>query len=199
MKPAGRSFWGWWLLACTVGLAVTMYGFAILGGVLTPVLGVYVSAAVIAIMNGLLLGVLQWLVLRQHLNSGWWVLSCALGWGAILLFGVIANNVLLIGRPLILYWVAWASVPGMLQWLVLRGQVARAGWWIFASMVGVGVGLVCSGVVLHLFVNNIVRSVGIAGVEVTHGAVFGAVYGAITGFALTRLLGSRLPPTSLEV
>ena len=69
-------------------------------------------------------------------------------------------------------------VTGLLQWLVLRRQVAWAGWWILASTVGWIVGGAVSGIVP---VNNPVGW-----------SVIGAVYGAITGMALVWLLRRRI-------
>jgi hypothetical protein len=62
----------------------------------------------------------------------------------------------------------FGTVVGVLQWLVLRRQVARAGWWVLASTVGWVVGMPLGD------------SVG--------GPALGAAYGAITGTALVLLL-----------
>ena len=67
---------------------------------------------------------------------------------------------------------AGVTVAGALQWLVLRRQVARAGWWVLASTVGWVVGGLVSGITD--------AAVG--------WAVLGAVYGAITGAVLVWLL-----------
>ena len=67
---------------------------------------------------------------------------------------------------------AGGTVLGLLQWLVLRRQVARAGWWVLASTVGWVVGGFVSGIT-----------------DAAAGwAVLGAVYGAITGIVLVWLL-----------
>ena len=55
---------------------------------------------------------------------------------------------------------------GTVQWLILR-RVARAGWWVAASVAG----LVAAGPF----------GVGLLGMLVGDGAGFGIVYGAITG------------------
>ena len=68
---------------------------------------------------------------------------------------------------------------GVLQWLVLRRQVARAGWWVLASTVGWIVGGLVSGIT-----------------DTAAGwAVLGAVYGAITGAVLVWLLRHRAADT----
>ncbi len=62
-------------------------------------------------------------------------------------------------------------VVRVLQWLVLRRQVGRAGWWVLASTVGWAVG------------GHVGGTLG--------WAVLGAVYGAITGSVLVWLLRQR--------
>ena len=69
---------------------------------------------------------------------------------------------------------AGGTVLGVLQWLVLRRQVARAGWWVLASSVGWVMGGLASGIT-----------------NTTAGwAVLGIVYGAITGIVLVWLLAA---------
>jgi hypothetical protein len=71
------------------------------------------------------------------------------------------------------------AVTGILQWLVLRAQVSRAGWWVLASTVGWGLGMVGTRAfeVLAIF----------------GGLVGGAVLGAVTGGALVWLLRQPAP------
>src|SRR4029077_17181868 len=88
-------------------------------------------------------GFLHWLILRRWFpRAGWWVLASgagtllgylAMGWGlgvadtqgetAFARFAVPASMVIA------------GAVLGTLQWLVLRGWVLRAGWWVLASSV----------------------------------------------------------------
>jgi hypothetical protein len=70
------------------------------------------------------------------------------------------------------------AVTGILQWLVLRGKVSRAGWWVLASIVGwaLGIALWDSG--------------WDAGTEYETFLMVGSrvVLGAVTGGALVWLL-----------
>ncbi len=111
------------------------------------------------------------------LAAGWgfwlaWVLAGTVGWA-------VSGRVIAVGsyRDIIVAGytgvAAGGIVVGVLQWLVLRRQVARAGWWVLASTVGWVVG-------------------GPVGAFVGWPAL-GAVYGAITGSALVGLLRQPVP------
>ena len=67
----------------------------------------------------------------------------------------------------------FGTVVGVLQWLVLRRQVPRAGWWVLASTVGWVVGLPLG--------------------DINGPPGLGAVYGAFTGTALVWLLRQPVP------
>ena len=78
-------------------------------------------------------------------------------------------------------------MAGVLQWLGLRRQVARAGWLVLASTVGWVVGGPLAGSV------SVGGIVGAAVGAAVSWAVLGAVYGAITGPVLVWLLRQRPP------
>ena len=85
----------------------------------------------------------------------------------------------------ILGWVLVGVGIGVAQWVVLRRHVARAGWWVAASVVGWIVGRIAAWF-----------GVGIVAVDVIVGQVAGqvaysVVYGIITGLVLVQLLRQR--------
>lgn len=102
----------------------------------------YLAGYVFVPLVSILTGVLQYALLRPYLrHMGWWVFATVAGWhlGAVL-----------VGVP---GWLGWIEAPlydlklillimglsiGITQWLALRGQMARAGWWIAASLLGWG-------------------------------------------------------------
>lgn len=69
---------GWWLPATVVGLSVSFFTLEIQG-----IAGGYGMATIILIgvlLGWLLVGTLQWLVLRTHLpRAGWWILGSTVG------------------------------------------------------------------------------------------------------------------------
>ncbi len=104
-------------------------------------LGLYVWLPSIGVCTG----VLQYLLLRRYLpRAGWWIPATFLGWtmpmyaiGLATIFliprlesgllGSILLGVIFIGGPL-----------GLGQWLVLRGNVPHAIWWILFNLLGWG-------------------------------------------------------------
>ncbi|MDE2994821.1 MAG: hypothetical protein OXU67_13170 [Chloroflexota bacterium] len=106
-------------------------------------------------------------------GAGWrlwllWVLASVVGGGV---GGVVLGPVFSVVEPafgLLVGGVAVGAIGGaalgVLQWLVLRGRLVRAGWWIVASTVGWAVG----------------------------GAAFGLVGGAVTGVLQWLVLRRRL-------
>jgi len=79
------------------------------------------------------------------------------------------------------------AVGGVAQWLILRRQVRRVGWWILASAVGWAVGLAVGWAVGWAVGGAVGLAVG--------WAVGGAVSGIITGTVLVWLLRQPLPET----
>jgi hypothetical protein len=186
-SQVGWVFWLQWVLASTVGMFVGLIiAFLIIGNVLEN-LGNLPSNLLGGIGLGIGLGVLQWLVLRGQVSGvGWWILASAAGG-----YGIIK------GWPEGYYWSSFAmvldwtvvvalggAVTGILQWLVLRGQVSRAGWWVLASTVGYGLGVT----VARAFPWGYDFLDGIGALVVT-----AAVLGAVTGGALVWLLRQPVP------
>lgn len=142
--------------------------------VLVSTLGWGISMAVGAqFLIGTIVGLLQWLVLRsQFRGHGWWIPASAGGWAGA------AGLITLILKPESAGGLAGMITPfllgtgiGLGQWLVLRGQVQRAWWWIVVSALGWTVGLL-----------------DVLGVSLT-----GSVAGAATGLGLELLLRHPRP------
>ena len=188
-SQVGWVFWLQWVLASTVGVVVGLFT----GAVFTPydVPRVPVLYGLLGIGLGIGVGVLQWLVLRRRVSgAGWWVLaSAAAGYGT-LQAGPMPFSTSLQSFGLLLSWTRVVAlsgaVTGTLQWLVLRGQVSRAGWWVLASTVGWGLGVT----VARAFPWGVDTSDAIGALVVT-----GAVLGAVTGEALVWLLRQPVPMT----
>ena len=167
----GWGDWGWWLLACIVGF---MLGFVVANAT-------FGFGAPAGIVIGVSLGIAQWLVLRRYIaRAGWWVLASivglAVGFGvcaAVLFADDFADDVGFAMAGAVAGTVIGASL-GIAQWLVLRRHVARAGWWVLASAVGVA-----TFETVDFAMSFDPGGAFIVGV---------AVYGAITGGVLVWLL-----------
>ncbi len=185
-SQVGWGFWLQWVLASTVGL---LLGFIVgfpLSFLAMDMLGERLGQSFGGIVFGIGVGVLQWLVLRRRISrAGWWVLtSAAGGYGivqAMFLFEGYAGS-LSFGELLSITGVAalGGAVTGTLQWLVLRGQVSRAGWWVLASTVGWGL-------------MSMIAALGTSWPGPMWLIVAGAVLGAVTGGALVWLLRQPVP------
>jgi len=178
VRQPGWRLWFLWLMAGAVG-----WGWAMDAGTFgeprpieilqsMPPLSVsrYVSVAV----GAAVVGVAQWLILRRYLTGSvrWVVASVAasaVGAVVVLLVGLVDTDAgLLVGVSL------YGLLAGALQWLVLKRQVARAGWWVLASSVAWLVAIPVGDMA---------------------GPPGWAVYGAITGTVLVWLLRQPRPAT----
>jgi len=125
---------------------------------------------------GVILGLGQWLVLRQWVREpGWWIWASTVGWGVAWIL-IITGVLLPPDAGIIAAFVAGGVLGlmlGVAQWFVLRRLVKSAGWWVFGSIIGWALG-----------------ASGIFGITVV-----GAVAGAVTGFALDFML--RYPRAEL--
>lgn len=137
-------------------------------------------------------GLLQWLMLRGLLgNAGWWAPSSI---AAVVLIGLLVFGLGKVDRDV--GWVSGVVVGwillGVFQWLVLREQVAGAGWWIPANALGLVVAIPFVGLVTWISGGP---EDGPAGAS-SRWLAFGGAYGAVTGGALWWLLQERVTLSS---
>ena len=143
-KQAGWGFWLLWCLASTIGMLIGFVGGFFLALYTNEVIGGIVPISLLGISAGLSVGLMQWLVLRQHVAEiRWWILTyfpaiCGLGLlvaavGSGKLPGVFGGFLIVSGLV-----VCGGAVTGTLQWIILRKKVSKAGWWILACAAGWG-------------------------------------------------------------
>ena len=187
-SQVGWVFWLQWVLASTVGMFVGFWMGIVPFALTYDVLADQLAFRFWGIVLGIGVGVLQWLVLRRRVSgAGWWVLASAAGGYGILHAGFTPLGTSLQSFGVLLSWTGvvalGGAVTGTLQWLVLRGQVSRAGWWVLASTVGWGLGMTAA----------IALSRGVGASDFVALGVIGAVLGAATGGALVWLLRQPAP------
>jgi hypothetical protein len=116
-------------------------------------------------------------VLRERMRvGGWWIAASVIGCA---IYGGVFNIVLKTTSQTEGAAVIGASIGillGLAQWLVLRSQVARSGWWILSSGVGW-----CAGWISSQFA---FEELGFLWAAMTPGLVSGA----ITGISLVWML-----------
>ena len=212
----GWGFWLWWVLVSTVGWFVGFIMGFVLGTIIvepswagTGVLGFTLGYFMFGALLGSVVSLMQWLVLRLHVSragwwmAGWWILASTAGFavafgavtaaaGASEAFGYsegfdeLGSFAAVLGVTLTV--ALGGAVTGILQMLVLRARVFRAGWWVLASAVGWGLGMavVGYGVVLeHAWDSPLVLIWSLVGA--------GVVMGAVTGGTLVWLLRQPVP------
>ena len=172
-KRIARGFWLLWVSATVAGWSA--------GSVVSDTLGDAVDEvwfdSLGLIVLGILIGGMQWLVLRYRVSwAGWWVVANIAGWS----IGAVIN----VPWGLAAGWIVGVVVACAFQWLVMRRRMSRAGWWVPANMVSWAVGT--GGAV----------AVGVAGAA--SGVVFGAIVGAMTGVALIWLFRQPGPEEALK-
>lgn len=182
-----ESKWGLWLLwalACT-------FAFGVGGGLsaaLSPFRDLILTGYLALAVSLVLAGALQWLLLRRQLDeAGAWALASIT---AVALIGVVVFGVGMMNRDagwVLGVVVGWIML-GVFQWLVLRQEVAGAGWWIVATTLGLLSAIPVVGFVTWATGPPVDSTVG--GLLRWH--AFGAAYGSVTGTALLWLLRHRL-------
>lgn len=193
----GWGFWLRWVLASSLGSAV---GVAIAGFVGSVIGEGFAGMGTVGVIFGALLGGMQWLVMRKYVAlTGWWALATAVGY---FLAGIATEQWVFrqipyseLGvQPIVSFGAVGGIVGGTMQWLVLRKHVARAGWWVLASIVGLIVGM---GIAVPVAIMP--GQIGAIEFIIVFGIVFGVGVGVIPGAVLVWLLrqtesGSRARP-----
>jgi len=148
---------------------------------------------------GVFVALLQALALRRHLSQPvWWVVAGGVGgvMGPFLSTLVNATVYAAIGVHIVFVLtlaitaLAAGILVGTLQWMVLRRETLQAGRWVSSSARGMLFGAFVGrfiGMMLVGSSNDVLTS------DLVGGLLSAAIYGAITGYAMVRLLQSRAP------
>ena len=142
-KQAGWNLWFLWIGASAGGMLLGFVGAFHIGAVIYPIFGNAATDVAIGICMGAGIGAAQWFVLKRYITGAtwWWIPA-----GVVAAFGILVAAIGGFGIPrgtLAATGVAVAggAATGVLQWLILRKRVARAGWWIPACAASWGSGL----------------------------------------------------------
>lgn len=176
--------WLSWTLATAAGM---LLGF-VPASLVVDNIELGLARVLIPIVAGLLVGLLQWVVLRPYLvQSSDWILHGAAGWAAGFALGLAIIQALsgsLIGA--IVGYLLFGVIIGLIQWPVLRREIPNALSWVVASVVGWAAGLLIAQLALSLlFGNNPIHPVVTSAISA---GVSGLVAGAITGLAFVQIV-----------
>jgi hypothetical protein len=209
------SFWPQWMLATAAGstLGAVVGGVLITTWLQSfPPVSDPLATAEITIPRiagalgvwGAGIGLMQTLLLRRRLAGAyWWPLATIGGWviagaltSALPIGGAVTGRGIDIGpigflAQAVATILAIGLLSGLFQWLILRQQVDRAGRWVWITVVGIALGM-CVAAALLLGPASALgwlrpedfpsaQSWGVAG------ALVGLAYGAVSGWALSRL------------
>lgn len=204
--PARQKFYQRWLLIysleVTAGLVVGEIAGRVAIRLFADIPGVWMIAFMASpIMTGTLVGVTQWFTLKgKKIRADRWLVVSSLGWAAgnavtklvsNAIFGTV-NLALFMKIDLAVVWVASGIVGGaiggaiggasfgLIQWLVLRGKIPKAGKWILVNSLG----WAASNAVVGSFDLAAIGMMGLVLIWI----IYGTIYGVITGRALLQFV-----------
>jgi hypothetical protein len=183
------GLWLGWTLATAAGMLLGFLPFLLL----VDDLDLLLVRLLIPLWAGFLVGVFQWLVLRNYLtHSVDWILNGGVGWALAFALGLVIIQALG-GTPLglLVGYLLFGAVIGLVQWPVLRREIPNVLPWVAANVIGWALGAFLSQVILSAFFPGDTLSQALSS-AITAG-VTGLVAGAVTGMALVWIV--RQPET----
>ncbi|SRR6266498_1872521 len=174
------GLWIGWTLATALGLII---GF-LPSLLLINVLSLQLARVIIPLLAGFLIGLAQWVVLRNYVVSSHdWVLAAGTSWALGYALGLFLIDILS-STPLgsLIGYLLFGAIIAIVQYPILRREIPHVWSWILANVIGWTLGFYLSQLALNLF-SNTPAIPPLASTSVTSG-VTGLVAGAITGIAL---------------
>jgi hypothetical protein len=205
LATAGWSLWAWWTVTYVIGyFGGRVVGTEVIAPVVDAVGAWRLAGALEVAIRGLSLGLLQWVILRRYIAQAhrWMWATTGVAVVASVGFPVIQLSVEAIfftfafegiGRWIMTsvhVWVAMMLVlTGVMQWLVLRRQVRRAGWWIAATVAAHFFGVVAVYGIVAIYLRFPFVPYDTSHIFHLSELIRGSVIGALTGAVLVWLLG----------
>lgn len=141
-EKIGWGFWLQWVLFTVIGFLVSLI-FVEVG--VKPYVGAFSGA-----IGGAILGLAQWLVLRNHIfRARWWIVVNIVAWlligasslGALGWIAPRTEQILVRLLHGLINGALVGAILGLGQWFVLRKQIYREEWWMVANILAWAVGL----------------------------------------------------------
>lgn len=188
MSPAS---WRWIALSA-LGLSAGVGIAVVLEDPIGAVVGMVLVTPALTLLAGAVLGAVQWIELRRHVElAGRWLLSTALGLGIGLAAGVVLLEVvgeLLTGHPMrllqqeplprALCFLILGAVSGLClgfaQRLMLRRAPRLPSNWPLLSACGLGLGFPAGSLLADTALSGLTSPAGLIALVVVSGAVLGS-------------------------
>lgn len=194
-KQVGWMFLVWWIVLTSVGGFTGSFLSSLIGWGTQDISG-DTGTLFFMLDNGVLalaVCAAQWILLRNHFRkSFWWLAAGALGrfFGVLVGYMVLVTIIIQFNLPssiwqFYLFSTLRGITLGISQWVFLRQQRVKTGWWILASAVGWTIGLILIDTSQNEFLRN--------GVDY-------ALAGIITGAVMIWILRQPVPePKGTEI
>lgn len=181
-----------WIAFTTLGLSAGVGIAFALQDPIEALVGMILVTPAVTLLAGAILGAVQWIELRRHLDlAGRWLLSTALGLGTGLAVGVVAIEVVgqtLLGHPMRLMQLAPAGRAltflilgvisglclGLAQRLLLRKSPRLPRNWPLLSACGLGAGFPAGSLLADTLLTGIATPAGFIALVVVSGLVLGS-------------------------
>jgi hypothetical protein len=178
------GLWLGWTLATALGLIIGYLPTALF----VNELDLGLARIIVPLLAGALIGLAQWLVLRNYVTdcsdwvlylAGSWVLGYTLG---LLVVDLLANTFL----GIVFSYILFGIIIALFQWPVLHREIPRIWMWVLANVVGWGLGAFLAQLAIAgLYGSN---PPSLITITVVNMAVTGLVAGLITGIALVLIV-----------
>ena len=186
------GLWLGWTLATTAGMLFGLLPFMLL----VEDLDLWLARILVPLWAGFLVGVFQWLVLKNYLtHSVDWILHGGAGWALGYALGLVVIQIFAENRlGALIGYILFGIIIGLIQWPVLRREIPNVIPWVLASVAGWALGSYASQAVLNAFVSGDQISQALSSAVIS--AVTGLMAGAITGAVLVWIV--RKPERELD-
>jgi hypothetical protein len=154
MKRPDWFFYPGWVMASILAITLSWFAYFLVIGIVTRWIGHtiqvngqtritedYLFFYIFLPMLGLLSGILQYSLLRLYIpKMGGWILATMAGY--LLVFVALVLLTRIYEEAFLTLWngtLAFAAIGGVIglsQWVFLRLRIPKAGWWVFASILG---------------------------------------------------------------
>jgi len=187
------GMWLGWALATMLGLVIGYLPAALL----IDQVDLGLARIAVPLLAGILIGLAQWLVLRNYLtHSADWVFNLTGSWVVGYVLGLYVVDWL--GRGflgVLLSYVLFGVIVALFQWPVLRREIPQLWVWVLANVVGWSLGaLISSWLIAAIFGEN---PASLLVTTLVNSAVVGLVAGLITGAARVWIV--RKPERAVAV